>query len=71
MGHWSDTIGRKPFLILAYLTACGPAVVVLLHLTMGLSLYFYYFANVSSLQHEPPLLPSPIVSEFPAFSKPA
>ncbi|KAK9855166.1 hypothetical protein WJX84_009416 [Apatococcus fuscideae] len=45
VGHWSDTIGRKPFLILAYLTACGPALVVLLHLTTGLSLYFYYFAN--------------------------
>ncbi|KAK9864269.1 hypothetical protein WJX84_011024 [Apatococcus fuscideae] len=45
VGHWSDTYGRKPFLILAYLTACGPALVVLLHLTTGLSLYFYYFAN--------------------------
>jgi MFS family permease len=45
LGAWSDVHGRKPFLLLAMALSCGPLVVVLLNLHIGLPLYYYYAVN--------------------------
>ena len=49
IGSWSDKYGRKPFLIIAFSTASLPLLVILLHLQFGLSMLFYFPAQVTSL----------------------
>jgi MFS family permease len=46
VGRWSDAYGRKPFLVLSF--ACGGAQVValLLYITWGTSLFWYFPASV-------------------------
>ena len=46
IGSWSDKYGRKPFLIIAFSTASLPLLVILLHLQFGLSMLFYFPAQV-------------------------
>lgn len=46
IGSWSDKYGRKPFLIAAFSTASLPLLVILLHLQFGLSMLFYFPAQV-------------------------
>ena len=48
VGHWSDAYGRKPFLILSF--ACGGAqvFVLLLYITRGTSLLWYFPAQACS-----------------------
>ena len=46
IGSWSDKYGRKPFLIIAFSTASLPLMVILLHLRFGLSMLFYFPAQV-------------------------
>lgn len=45
VGRWSDAYGRKPFLILSF--ACGGAqvIVLLLYITRGTSLLWYFPAQ--------------------------
>ena len=49
VGSWSDSYGRKPFLLAGFFTALLPVSVVSLHLTFPglISLYLYYPASVS------------------------
>ena len=49
IGSWSDKYGRKPFLIIAFSTASLPLLVILLHLQFGLSMLFYFPAQVREL----------------------
>ena len=69
VGSWSDSYGRKPFLLAGFFTALLPVSVVSLHLTFPglISLYLYYPASVSlylylpalaSLWHGPGTAPS-------------
>lgn len=53
VGRWSDAYGRKPFLVLSF--ACGGAQVValLLSITMGTSLFWYFPAQVWGPHHFP------------------
>ncbi len=46
IGSWSDKYGRKPFLIIAFSTASLPLLVILLHLQFGVSMLFYFPAQV-------------------------
>lgn len=46
LGHWSDLHGRKPFILVSQACACIPLTIVLLHLTSGLSLLWYYVVQV-------------------------
>jgi len=48
IGSWSDKYGRKPFLIIAFSTASLPLLVILLHLQFGLSMLFYFPAQVQT-----------------------
>ena len=48
IGSWSDKYGRKPFLIIAFSTASLPLLVILLHLQFGVSMLFYFPAQVRS-----------------------
>lgn len=49
IGSWSDKYGRKPFLIIAFSTASLPLLVILLHLQFGLSMLFYFPAQVGNI----------------------
>ncbi|KAL4420298.1 hypothetical protein ABPG77_001388 [Micractinium sp. CCAP 211/92] len=46
LGHWSDLHGRKPFILVAQGCACIPLLIVLLHLTSGVSLLWYYVVQI-------------------------
>ncbi|KFM25034.1 Hippocampus abundant transcript-like protein 1 [Auxenochlorella protothecoides] len=46
VGHWSDLYGRRPFMAAPQLASLGSLGVVLLHLRIGLPLYWYYVVQV-------------------------
>lgn len=46
LGHWSDLHGRKPFFLVAQACSCIPLTIVLLHLTSGLPLLWYYVVQI-------------------------
>ncbi|KAK9787487.1 hypothetical protein WJX73_002756 [Symbiochloris irregularis] len=46
VGRWSDAYGRKPFLIICFLLASLPVLVLVLHMCYQLPLYFYFPAQV-------------------------
>lgn len=46
LGSLSDRYGRKPFFLLSQFLAFGPLLVLLLHLTIGLSFLWYYCVQV-------------------------
>lgn len=58
VGSWSDSYGRKPFLLAGFFTALLPVSVVSLHLTFPglISLYLYYPASVSLSLNRPVLV---------------
>ena len=58
IGSWSDSYGRKPFLLAGFFTALLPVSVVSLHLTFPglISLYLYYPATVSLHLYHPVLV---------------
>ena len=46
VGRWSDTFGRKPFLLAAALSAAASLSVVWFHIQLGIHLYWYYVVQV-------------------------
>ena len=46
IGNWSDKYGRKPFMVMGFATASLPLLVILLHLQFGVSMLFYFPAQV-------------------------
>lgn len=51
VGRWSDAYGRKPFLIICFLLASLPVLVLVLHMCYQLPLYFYFPAQAWTLAH--------------------
>ena len=51
MGRWSDAYGRKPFLIICFLLASLPVLVLVLHMVYQLPLYFYFPAQARACLH--------------------
>lgn len=48
LGSWSDINGRKPFLLLSMFLAILPLIIVVLNISIGLPLYFYYMVTAFS-----------------------
>ena len=48
VGRWSDAYGRRPFLILTFIFASMPVLVLFFNLHYQTSMYFYYPAQVES-----------------------
>lgn len=46
IGNWSDKYGRKPFMVMGFATASLPLLVILLNLQFGVSMLFYFPAQV-------------------------
>ena len=42
MGRWSDAYGRRPFLVLCFIFAGLPVIVLTLHIQYHISLYYYF-----------------------------
>ena len=49
IGRWSDAYGRKPFLVLSFTCGGAQVVALLLYITMGTSLFWYFPAQVCAL----------------------
>lgn len=49
VGKWSDAYGRQPFLLLTFVCASFPVLVLYFNLNYGLSMYFYFPAQVRNL----------------------
>ena len=47
VGRWSDAYGRRPFLIVTFIFASMPVLVLFFNLHYNTSMYFYYPAQVS------------------------
>ena len=47
VGRWSDAYGRRPFLILTFVFASLPVMVLFFNLHFKTSMYFYYPAQAS------------------------
>lgn len=45
IGKWSDCYGRQPFLVLTFVCASFPVLVLFFNLNYGLSMYFYFPAQ--------------------------
>lgn len=48
IGRWSDRYGRRPFLALFLTVAVVPPLLMAAHVNYGLSLYYYFPAQVSA-----------------------
>jgi len=52
VGRWSDAYGRQPFLVMTFVCASFPVMVLFLNLHFGISMFFYFPAQVTpNVQH--------------------
>ena len=49
VGKWSDVYGRKPFLMMTFICASFTITVLFLNLNFGVSMFFYFPAQVKLL----------------------
>lgn len=47
VGKWSDAYGRQPFLLVTFICSSFPVLVLFFNFNYGLSMYFYFPAQVT------------------------